>query len=166
MGVKRGLIASMLFAASLLTEHVTARADELVDRVSGWDIRISDEYHGCVATTAYQDGTRVTFGVDGIIGSKFINFSNLKWDSYPKGSVYEMKFLVLGVGTFSGFSHTIVRDGATTFEIGELGASFIDAFEAADAMRMYVEDHYLTNFDLTGTTAAFGAVVQCQNRWQ
>lgn len=137
-------------------------ADQIVGNGGGWDILISDEYRGCVARAGYRDGTVVTFGVDGMSHERFINFSNQNWD-YPLNQIYKIDFDMAGMGRFSGYFHTVLRDNKMTFENGELSDKFISTFEAASGMSMLVDGKYLTNFSLLGTSAAFNAVLQCES---
>ena len=59
-----------------------ARAEVLFSNEGNWQIVISEEYHGCIARAQYRDGTRVTYGVDAITNSPFINFSNYQWKEF------------------------------------------------------------------------------------
>jgi hypothetical protein len=151
----------LVAVVSLLLGTAAAFPDQLVGNDGGWGILISDEYHGCVARAGYRDGTIVTFGVDGMSNERFINFSNGRWD-FPINQTYRVDFDMSGMGRFSGYFHTVLRDNKTTFENGELGEKFITTFEAAAGMRMLVEGNYLTDFSLLGTSAAFNSVFQCQ----
>jgi hypothetical protein len=151
-----------VLAMTLAVDPVPAFADRIVGNDGGWNILVSDAYQGCVARASYRDGTIVTFGVDGISNERFINFSNRAWD-YPINQTYQVDFDMAGMGRFSGYFHTVLRDNTTTFENGELGDKFISTFEAAAGMSMLVEGKHLTNFSLLGTSAAFSAVFQCEN---
>jgi hypothetical protein len=138
-----------------------AKADALFSNEGNWQIVVSDEYHGCIARAQYRDGTRVTYGVDGITNSPFINFSNYQWSEFISGSIVKVEFPVTYSGTFSGYAHVITRGGMPTLELGDIGNNFISAFEAAPGMKMFADGNYLTEFDLTGTSAAFSAVFRC-----
>ena len=140
-----------------------ARADVLFSNEGNWQIVVSDEYHGCIASAQYRDGTRVTYGVDGITNSPFINFSNYQWTEFVSGSIVKIDFPVIYSGTFSGYAHVITRGGMPTLEMGDIGNNFISAFEAAPGMKMFADGNYLTEFDLSGTSAAVSAVFRCHS---
>ena len=154
-----------VLAMTLALDPPPAFADRIVGNDGGWDILVSDEYQGCVARAGYRDGTVVTFGVDGVSRERFINFSNRSWN-YPTNQNYEVDFDMAGMGRFSGYFHTVLRNNMTTFENGELNDKFISTFQAAAGMSMLVEGKRLTNFSLLGTSAAFNAVFQCENALQ
>jgi hypothetical protein len=128
----------------------------------GWSIFVSTVYQGCVAVAAYQDGTTVRFGFDGMVHDYFVNFSNAKWRSYPLGRDYELRFDLGRSNGFNGFFHTIERDGLMSFESGNIKTSFIDTLAAASGIRIFDNEQLIASLSLTGSRRAINSMVECQ----
>jgi hypothetical protein len=159
MQIARAIGAAML---GLYLSFSNAAADSFWKEVRGWRVVFSNEYVGCIATADYRDGTRIRIGFDGVIREPFINFSNRAWSSYATGVTHEITFEAGRGGRFSGYFHTLLRDGVLTFENGGVNGRFLDAFASASAMKIRHEDRLLTGLVLDGSRAALDTVLACQ----
>lgn len=159
----RSKLFFLLTFSSLFSMSTFVNADEMLGEVRGWKIIYSDEYQGCIARGAYQDGTVIIFGYDGISNAQFLSFGNSNWGKFPINQNYKINFDVVGHSIFSGFFHSVLRKNIPTFENGNVTDVFIEAIAAASTMKMFVESDYLTSFSLRGTRAAFQAAIDCQS---
>lgn len=158
-------IVSRALLIALIAAGAESRSDELYADMGNWRIVYSDEYKGCVALAEYNSGTAVTYGVDGMSRSRFINFGNSGWE-FPLGQDFKVDFQVPGSAKFTGYFHTVERQGKVAFENGDLTDGFVAAVQGANSMSMFVEGRYLTSFSLYGTNAAFNSVSQCERARQ
>lgn len=135
--------------------------DKSVGAVRGWNIGLSDNTGGCLATTSYTDGTNIFVGFSGK-GTPYLAFTNSGWTSIKPKRRYKVSLNMPGYGNWKGvFIGFKQMDGKGLFGLN-IKAEFIGALMGARGVIIYLGQRRITGLSLKGSSAAIQKVFECQ----
>jgi S1-C subfamily serine protease len=167
-----GLSAKAVMALFVLMVQIDESDAELrmhhqLSEIQGWKIGLSETLRGCLASATYDDKTTVWIGFDGTENQAppYIALTNPDWKFVDPKKVYDLTFRTDQSrnwrGTFSGF----VISGHGGLVLQNVNVNFLTSFAAARGMAILLGSRTLTKPNLSGSSAALEAVIECQKRF-
>lgn len=127
-----------------------------------WDVMIDPSLgDGCLIQSEFDDGSVVRIGFDRLQGVGYVTAFNMAWGDIVEGEWYPVLFALDGQD-YEAEARGMYLNGVPGADILFDNPDFLFDIAAKYTMTLYNEYGEVMSIDLTGSNAALGAAIECQ----
>ncbi len=157
----RALVLATLLAANPLAAQETV----LWGESGNWQILVDpSQGNGCFAYVSYEDGSFFRAGYDMRDGSTYVFFSNPAWASLVPDNEYAIRMNFDPINSYwdADALAQAFDDGTLFLKFTSPEEALLDDIIKASQARVEYNGNEIASYDLTGSTRAMLAVIDCQ----
>lgn len=143
----------------------SAQAQELEQWGSSeyWDVMIDPSLgDGCLIQSEFSDGSVVRIGFDRVEGGGYVTAFNMAWGDIEEGASYPVLFSLDGED-YDADAKGIYLEDVPGADIFFDNPDFLFDLAAKRTMTLYTEEGEVMSIDLTGSSLALQAAIECQD---
>jgi hypothetical protein len=153
--------AAMLLTSASVTP-VLAQGLEPWGSSDYWDVMIDPSLgNGCLIQSEFSDGSVVRIGFDRNEGSGYVTAFNMAWGDIEEGAWYPVLFALDGE-EYNAEARGMYLNGVPGADIPFDNSDFLFDIAAKYTMTLYTENGEVMSIDLTGSSKALEAAIECQ----
>ncbi|MEP0943723.1 MAG: hypothetical protein ABJH63_13800 [Rhizobiaceae bacterium] len=159
--MKRIAIATLL-AAGVFASPAYSQSLQAWGSSEYWDVLVDPSLgNGCLIQSEFSDGSVVRIGFDRNKGNGYVTAFNGAWGDIEEGATYSILFELDGQ-EYDAEATGIYLNGVPGADIPFDNADFLFDLAQKYTMTVYNESGEVMAIDLTGSSQALEAAVECQ----
>lgn len=156
-------IASALLVGLVFSTPASAQSLEHWGSSDYWEVMIDPSLgNGCLIQSEFSDGSIVRIGFDRLQGGGYVTAFNMEWGDIDEGEWYPVLFSLDGQ-EYDAEARGLYLNDVPGADISFDNPEFIFDIAAKYTMTLFTENGEVMSIDLTGSSQALEAAVECQD---
>ncbi|KAE9631684.1 hypothetical protein FEE96_21030 [Parasedimentitalea maritima] len=160
--MKISTITVALFIGAVSTAPALAQSLEHWGSSDYWDVMIDPSLgDGCLIQSEFNDGSVVRIGFDRVQGGGYVTAFNMAWGDIQENEWYPVQFALDGQD-YDAEARGMYLNDVPGADIPFDNPDFLFDIAAKYTMTLYTEGGEVMSIDLTGSSKALEAAIECQ----
>jgi len=163
--MKRTILACALVMATASFTPASAQELEPWGSSDYWDVLVDPTLgDGCLIQSEFSDGSVVRIGFDRNQGGGYVTAFNMNWGDIEENAWYPVIFALDGQD-YEADARGMYLNGVPGADIPFDNPDFLFDIAAKYTMTLYTDNGEVMSIDLTGSSLALQAAIECQEEF-